>query len=111
MKFNPTHVLTIKLACPKRGWTWNVVKFLATKPVTNDCLNSIWFESASNVFTNKASGKFVVYVVGGENWFFNLKDILVPGPMSALTKLVNATVCVDLWPKQVITLFTFGLIP
>ena len=62
----------------------------------NDCLYYIWFESVSNVFTNKASGGFVVYVVGGENWFLSLKDILVPGPMSASTKLVKATVLVDL---------------
>ena len=67
MKFNPIHVFTIKLTCPVNGKTCNVDKFLATNPEINDCLYSIWFESVSNVFTNNASGGFVVYVVGGEN--------------------------------------------
>ena len=111
VKFNPIHVLTIKLTCPVNGNTWSVVKFFAIKPLINDCLYYIWFEFISKVFINKPSGGLVVYVVGGENRFLSLKDILVPAPISLLTKLVNATVLVDRWPKQVITVLTLGVIP
>lgn len=43
--------------------------------------------------------------------FFSRNDILVPALISTLAKLVNATICVDLCPRHVITEFRFGVMP